>query len=185
MKRAIVLIFFCVTSIYAQANERWKQYEFTNHKNESVKTERFLGQYVIVNFTYTDCVVYCTTQTHQLKNLRSRLVNEVQNKNIVFLSISMRPDRDTPKSLNSFAKRFLLEDCTDWQFVTGKQVEIAALMDDLGVKVAYGNTPNQFNHTTKIYLLDTLGKMAEAFEGIPIEDEKIIRKINALEKNSI
>ena len=129
--------------------------------------------------------MYCTTQTQQLKNLRSRLVNEVKNKNIQFISISLLPDRDGPKSLNGFAKRFSLEDKQDWQFVTADPVQIAKLKNSLGVQVAFGNEPNQFNHSTKVYLFDTRGEMVEAFDGIPIEDEKIFKKINALEENII
>lgn len=167
------------------ADEKWLNYKFTSHKNKTINTKAMLGKYIIVNFTYTDCVMYCTTQTQQLKNLRSRLVNEVKNKNIQFISISLLPDRDSPKSLNSFAKRFSLEDKQDWQFVTADPAQIAKLKNSLGVQVAFGNGPNQINHSTKVYLFDTHGELVETFDGIPIEDEKIIKKINALEENII
>lgn len=171
--------------MHCHADEKWLSYKFTSHKNEIVKTKGFLGKFVIVNFTYTDCVMYCTTQTQQLKNLRSRLANEASNRSIVFLSISLLPDRDNSKSLSGFAKRFSLEDELDWQFVTARVEQITELKKSLGVQVAFGKEPNQFNHSTKVYLFDTHGQMVEAFDGIPIEDEKIIKKINTLEENAI
>jgi cytochrome oxidase Cu insertion factor (SCO1/SenC/PrrC family) len=169
--------------LFCHANEKWLNYKFISHKNETILPKSMLGKYVIVNFTYTDCVMYCTTQTQQLKSLKNRLANEVSTKNILFLSISLRPDRDTTKSLNGFAKRFALENLKDWQFVTAKPAAIEELKNTLGVKVAYGKDENQVNHTTKIYLFDTHGEMVDAFEGIPLDDESIIKKINALEKS--
>jgi protein SCO1/2 len=74
----------------------------------------------IVNFIYTNCPDTCPIQSAQLRQIQEDFKNE---KDLLLVSITVDPKRDTPKVLSEYADRFGA-DPARWFFLTGEQENI-------------------------------------------------------------
>ena len=85
---------------------------------------------VAVNFIFTHCGDSCPAETASLRKVRQLLGGRF-GKDIFFYSISIDPDRDTPKMLKEYAERFRLD--SGWRFLTGRKSDITLLRKKLGL----------------------------------------------------
>ena len=96
------------------------------------------GKVVVVDFIYTTCTDVCPALTAQMASLRTRLAEEgLLGDNVVLLSISVDPARDTPEVMRSYSEHFAA-DPANWRFLTGDQPVIRQVVEDgfmLGVEV--------------------------------------------------
>src|SRR5690242_10787973 len=72
---------------------------------------------VVINLIYTHCSASCPLETAKLAQVQ-RLLGDRVGKDIFFYSISIDPERDTPKALKAYAQRFHVK--PGWLFLTGK-----------------------------------------------------------------
>src|SRR5262245_18620386 len=77
----------------------------------------FRGKVVAVTFIYTLCTDTCPVLTPMMSFVQDRLGKDFAEK-IVFISITVDPDRDTPEVLNEYAKAFGANPA-GWFFLTG------------------------------------------------------------------
>lgn len=84
---------------------------------------------VLINFIYTSCQKSCIPTTANLARVHKILGDRV-GRDLLFLSISLDPTVDTPKSLKEYASRF--GQYRGWYFLTGNEGEIDALRRSLG-----------------------------------------------------
>jgi protein SCO1/2 len=114
---------------------RWGANYFPNVPltTQDGKTVRFYddlikGRSVAINFIFTDCTEVCPLETANLVQVYKELGSRA-GKDIVFYSISIDPQRDTPEVLKAYAEKF----GATWLFLTGKQEDIRLLGKKLGV----------------------------------------------------
>ena len=91
------------------------------------------GKNVAVNVIYTSCKDECPLETARMAEVQ-RLLGERMGKDIFFLSISIDPDKDTPKVLKAYADKFGVG--PGWLFLTGKNEDIKVLTRKLGLSRA-------------------------------------------------
>lgn len=96
------------------------------------------GKVVLADFIYTTCTDICPVLTAQMASLRTRLADEsLLGDDVVLLSISVDPTRDTPEVLKAYSEPFAA-DPTNWFFLTGDEAAIRQVVVDgfmLGVEV--------------------------------------------------
>jgi protein SCO1/2 len=96
------------------------------------------GKVVVADFIYTTCTDICPALTAQMAALRTRLADEgLLGDDVVLLSISVDPARDTPAVLKAYSEPFAA-DAANWYFLTGDEAAIRAVVVDgfmLGVEV--------------------------------------------------
>ena len=90
------------------------------------------GKTVAINLIFTDCVDVCPLSTAKLVELRKILGKRV-GRDIVFYSISIDPERDTPAVLKAYAEKFGVGAESDWLFLTGKPKDIQLATKKLGL----------------------------------------------------
>jgi len=88
------------------------------------------GKAVVVNAIYTSCKDECPLETARLAQVQ-RLLGERVGKDIFFYSITIDPERDTPKVLKAYAEQFGVG--PGWLFLTGKKEDIKFVTKKLGL----------------------------------------------------
>jgi protein SCO1 len=83
-----------------------------------------IGKVWVADFIYTHCTDTCPLQTAQMARLQQELAAEAD---LLFVSITVDPARDTPRVLRTYAARYGA-DPARWWFLTGKKEPIYALI---------------------------------------------------------
>jgi cytochrome oxidase Cu insertion factor (SCO1/SenC/PrrC family) len=102
--------------------------------NNPVNMSHFEGKIVVITFVYTHCPDVCPAVTYQMKKLSEELGDDY-NESVVFLSVTVDPERDTPERLASFASDY----DASWQFLTSTDDspvgDMASVWYDYGIEV--------------------------------------------------
>lgn len=85
---------------------------------------------VLINVIFTSCKDACPLITRQLTEVRDRL-GEAFGKQVVFISLSSDPVRDTPAALKAFAQKNNAA-TPGWIFLTGKKADMDNVLRRLG-----------------------------------------------------
>jgi len=82
------------------------------------------GKVVVVNFVYTRCALpqFCLRMSNNFAALQRRFDKEL-GRDLVLLTITFDPERDTPEALASYASRWQANPA-GWHFLTGSTTEI-------------------------------------------------------------
>lgn len=96
------------------------------------------GKVVVADFIYTTCTDICPALTAQMASLRTRLADAgLLGDDVVLLSISVDPIRDTSEVLRAYSEPFAA-DPANWYFLTGDEAAIRQVVVNgfmLGVEV--------------------------------------------------
>ncbi len=96
------------------------------------------GKVVVTDFIYTTCTDICPAITAQMAALRTRLAEEgLLGDDVMLVSISVDPARDTPEVLRAYSEPFGADAAT-WRFLTGDEASIRRVVVDgflLGIEV--------------------------------------------------
>jgi protein SCO1 len=121
--------------------------------NQDGKTLRFYddllkGKIVVLDLIYTNCQYACPLETARLAQVQ-RILGDRVGKDIFFYSISIDPQRDTPKQLKEYAEKFHAG--PSWQFLTGKKEDIDLISRKLGL-YSDPDPANKDGHTPDVLL---------------------------------
>jgi protein SCO1/2 len=138
------------------------------------KLDRYTtGRVTLLSFIYTYCVdpIGCPLAFETFTRVRERLLKTPDlAKQVRFVSLSFDPVNDTPTAMKHYAGK--LADATSplrWHFLTTRSVdELRPIIDDFGQDVSVqvddkGRPTRLYNHTLKIFLLDTQGRVREIY----------------------
>ncbi|MFX0091733.1 MAG: SCO family protein [Candidatus Hodarchaeota archaeon] len=111
-----------------------------NQDSEEVNLSDFNGKVVLMGFMYTSCpdAEFCILMNSNFKTLQDEF-GERMGPEIVFLSISLDPERDTPEILKTFGT-YYQADFSAWQFLTGDNATVHEVLDDYNV-IAFKEMP--------------------------------------------
>ena len=122
----------------------------TTHEGKKVKfyDDLLKDKIVIINFMYVKCNGTCPGTTANLVKVQKLLGNRV-GKDIFMYSITLKPEEDTPKVLNAYAKAYKVG--RGWQFLTGDPKDIELLRQKLGfIDRDPVRDANKSNHITML-----------------------------------
>ncbi|URM32712.1 SCO family protein [Cytobacillus firmus] len=129
----------------------------------------FEGKYVFITFLYTSCGTVCPELEVNMSEVYKRIPEEYIGHDIQFLSISFDPERDDPKTLDTYRQAFG-SDGETWRMARiPDQKELESLLDRFGVIVIpdeYGN----FAHNSAFYLVNPKGQLIEVMDYTLIEE---------------
>jgi protein SCO1/2 len=122
----------------SRISDRFPDIELLDHRGRNVRFYSDLVQdrCVCVIYFYTRCTGSCPGTTRLVKKLRKDLADEFSNDELVFISLTLEPDVDTPEELQDYMRGNGIEDdpsLPDWVYATGDFEEIDALRKSLGV----------------------------------------------------
>ncbi len=121
---------------------------------EITKLDRYKGHPVLITMFYASCPHVCPLLISTIKLTESKLSPE-QRADLRVLTISIDPERDTPEKMLETMERHSVE-ASRWSMVRPQPGDLRTIAGVFGVK--YKQLPNgEFNHTTRIILLDREG----------------------------
>lgn len=106
--------------------------ELLTHEGRKVRfySDVLAGRTVLINVIYTNCKDACPLITQHLNQVRG-LLGERFGREIVFVSLSSDPERDSPAALRGFAEA-QNADLSGWTFLTGAKPNMDHILKKLG-----------------------------------------------------
>lgn len=110
------------------------------------------GKVVALTFLYTSCPDVCPLTAARFRAAQDALQGDADR--VVFMAVSVDPDRDTPKAAQDFSAAHGLR--TNWYYLIGDRAQLARVWSAYGIGVQSGSTT--VSHNDAVYLIDRRGR---------------------------
>jgi protein SCO1/2 len=138
--------------------------------------DRYRGKPVLVTMFYTSCPHVCPMLISTIKLTESKLSTE-ERADLRVLTISIDPEHDTPEKLRETQERHSV-DSSRWSMTRSQPGDLRTIAGVFSVK--YKKLPDgEFNHTTRIVLLDRDGTQVASTEQLGRPDAAFLEAIKS------
>ena len=142
-----------------------------DQRRERVTLAGLSGKVVVVNFVYTRCALpqFCLRMSNNFAALQKRFGVEL-SRDLVLLTITFDPDRDTPEALASYASRWQANPA-GWHFLTGSAADIRRVCGLFGQEAF----PDEglMNHSLHTAIIGRTGTLVANIEGNQFTPEQL------------
>ena len=135
------------------------------------------GKVVAVTFIYTECPDICPMLTQKMVEVQDELGADF-GKKIVFVSISLDPEHDTPEVLKDYAE-FWGAKPEGWSFLTGSLDAVRDVTRRYGVFFSK-KEDGSVEHSQLTTLVDADGQMRVQYLGARFDPEEFRRDLMSL-----
>ncbi len=155
-------------------------FTFTERSGRKVSLADLKGKVWVAQFFYTHCTDICPLTVPQMGLLHLEYLNDPDFRSMVrFVSITVDPERDTPKVLSKYAEHFSA-DPDLWLFLTGNKAATVRLAQH-GFKLGIGEEANppevvkktgeekELFHSNRLVLVDRNAQIRGYYSGIDAE----------------
>jgi protein SCO1/2 len=143
----------------------------------NVSLSQFRGKAVAVTFIFASCSATCPILTAKMASVQTDLGSDFGSK-IVFLSITVDPEHDTPDVLQRYASTFGA-DSVGWKFLTGSPAAIQDVERRYGIFAAKSQD-REVDHTNLTSLVDTRGMLRVQYIGVRFDPDEFRRDLLSL-----
>jgi protein SCO1/2 len=138
--------------------------------------DRYRGKPVLVTMFYASCPHVCPMLISTIKLTESKLSAE-ERAGLRVLTVSIDPERDTPEKLRETLKRHSV-DASRWSMTRSQPDDLRTIAGVFNVR--YKKLPDgEFNHTTRIILLDREGTQVASTEQLGRHDATLLEAIKS------
>jgi protein SCO1 len=137
------------------------------------------GKVVAVTFIFTLCTATCPVLTPMMALVQDQLGPDFDSK-VVFASITVDPERDTPEMLKLYAQMYGV-DVAGWSFLTGAPPVIQDLTRRYGVFAAKSSN-GDIEHSFLTSIVDRRGILRVQYLGVRFDPEEFRRDLVSLMK---
>lgn len=163
-------------------NHHISPFSFTNQEGKTITNADVEGKIVVVEYFFATCKGICPKMNENLAKVYAKFKG---NKDVMFLSHTVDPVKDTVGALKAYSQRFDA-DPAQWMFLTGDKKQlydmarysylISAEDDTAGISI-----DKDFIHDKHYILVDHLGRVRGFYDGLNDADiEKIEKDIKTL-----
>jgi protein SCO1/2 len=124
------------------------------------------GKSVLIDFVYTSCPGPCSVLTSKLVSVAQDLGPRL-GKQVQMLSITLDPERDSPKVLKEYAWRLGAER-PGWLFLTGTPQEIDQALAPYKVR-RMKEADGSVTHMETLFLLGPDGRQRRIYNGVEVK----------------
>lgn len=159
--RPIALILACVLAALVGCNRLPEEetsdhlftipsFTLTNQDNEPFGSEQLQGKTWIACLFFTECAGPCPMMAARLREMQEA----VDDPNVLLVSVSCDPQKDTPETLKNYAKAVGAVEGR-WYFLTGQPEQVQEFATQ-GLKLHYSpaDATQPIEHSTKFLLID-------------------------------
>ena len=148
--------------------------ELIDHDNQSFSLKSLYGKTVVLNFMFNGC---SPVQTVGLRRVFLDHELDSKDKGIVFLSISIAPETDTPKQLKNFALQYGI-DAKNWRLGITDRTSLDVLLEMFNAGEPVTDDPNA--HLNTVFLITPDGQMEKVYTGFPITPSVVYSDLTSL-----
>jgi cytochrome oxidase Cu insertion factor (SCO1/SenC/PrrC family) len=149
------------------------------------------GRITLMGLVYTRChdAQGCPRATWAFSQVRGLLrADPALERRVRLVTLSFDPEHDTPRAVAEYARNVRAPGGgADWRFYTTRSnAQLAPILDALGQDVARAReSPDDFEHTVKVFLLDPRGDVREIYSSAWLVPEIIVNDIRTIERESL
>ena len=164
--------------VLVDKNHKIDDYQLTNQQGQIVSTREWNDKIVVSNFFFTRCPSICPKM---IKNLKEVQRSYSGSKNLLIVSFSVDPERDSEKVLKNYAVRFDINEA-NWDLLTGSKIEIYRLArNSFQVTATDGDGgPEDFIHSDKLVLIDKKKQIRGYYKGT--DENEVAQLIKDIKK---
>ena len=147
-------------------------FTLTDHTGQPVRFSTIgAGKVVVMNFIYTRCALpqFCLRASNVFSVFQRRFARQY-GRDLVLLSVTFDPERDTPEVLATYAARFNA-DPKMWRFLTGKTADVRRICALFGVESYLDE--GLLNHSLHAAVIDRHGRVVANVEGNQYTPEQL------------
>ncbi len=163
-----------------------EDFSFTNQDGKVITNADVKGKIYVVSYFFATCKGICPKMNEHLTNVAKAFRG---NKNVMILSHTVDPKKDSVAALKEYSMRFEA-DPSQWMFLTGDKKKlydmarysylISAQDDTTGVTI-----DKDFIHDNHYVLVDKDGQVRGFYDGLRMDEvNKLITDINGLLKDN-
>lgn len=151
--------------------DRVPDFSLVDQAGRRVTLSGLRGKVVAVNFIYTRCALpqFCLRVSNNFGVLQKRFADRL-GRDLVLLTITFDPQRDTPEALARYASQWKADPRT-WHFLTGAVGDVRRVCSQFGVD--YFPDEGLMNHSLRTAILDRDGTLAANVEGNAYTPEQL------------
>jgi protein SCO1/2 len=157
-------------------------FSFIDQDGKSISQKNIEGKIHVANFFFTACGSICPAI---MKNIKEMQVPLRQDTNVVFLSYSVTPWRDSITKLKKYAENTCISS-PNWHLLTGNKSDIYKLArtsyfaeEDIG----FSKDSSEFLHTEHILLIDKQKRLRGIYNGtLQLETQQLAKDIEVLKR---
>lgn len=179
----IALMFILPGYYYYVTKSRAIDFTLENWDQTTVSMHDLRDKTVILTFSYSNCTVRCPVVTVRLKSLDELMESP---EDVVYLHVSIDPDKDTPESMKKYFGLYKLDPVKDkrWMFVSGQETDLLKLWEFYGIeieKIKDKSLPEGYymEYNPMLVLIDKRGSIKHQ-EDFYFEEDNIISKIREI-----
>lgn len=150
--------------VFRSIGEQLPPFALYNQYGELVKSSDLLGKTCVINFIFTRCMNprMCPAATTRMQQLQE-MVNEAGLENVLFVSMTLDPDFDTPGIYNAYASGREI-DGSNFYFLGGPRQPLLDLKNQLGI-LSSKDPELIIDHTMRTILVDPKGEIVYQVPG--------------------
>jgi len=158
-----------------ELNQPVPDFTLTDQAHKRIALSQLKGKVVVMNFIYTSCALpqFC----YRMTNHFSVLQNRFKGRDLVLLSITFDPARDTPERLAEYARQWKA-DAARWHFLTGPSDGIERVAAMFGLD--YFPDEGLINHSVRTVVIDRAGRLLANVEGNQFTAQQLGDLVSAL-----
>ncbi|MFO8027733.1 MAG: SCO family protein [Opitutales bacterium] len=169
--------------VFRSIGEKLPPFALYNQSGELIKSSDLRGKTCVINFIFTRCMNprMCPAATKRMRQLQEK-VGEAGLEDVVFVSMTLDPEFDTPGVFNAYASGRDI-DGSNYYFLGGPRQPLFDLKEQLGILAS--KDPEQIiDHTMRTILVDPTGEIVYQVPGSMWDVNDFFNRIERLNTNS-
>ncbi len=170
--------------ILGEPGHRAGNFSFVNQMGENITQKNIEGKISIVEYFFTSCPGICKVMNKNLYKVYKAYFN---SSNIIILSHTVDPDRDSVQTLAVYAERMEIPDNSNWHLLTGNKKDLYDIARKdylLAVEDHSVEIEEDFIHTPYVSLVDEQRRIRGFYDVTDSsQTTALIRDIALLEKH--
>lgn len=157
------------------------EFTLTNQDGKRLALKELRGKVLALTFIFASCADTCPLLTAKMVGIQNRLASDFGPK-VFFVSITVDPERDTPKVLKRYAEAYKANPA-GWAFLTGTKAEIHDVAKRYGIYYKKSQR-GDVDHTFLTSLVDQNGTLRVQYMGVKFDPDEMLRDLQSLLKEA-
>ena len=134
-----------------------------DHEGDEYDFSEFEGKYMLMTFIYTACSTVCPQLEMNVKEVYEQIPEQYLGDDLMFLSVSFDPERDTPQILNNYREN-IGGDGNIWRMARiADEQQLKATLDGFDI-IVIPDRDGDYSHNVAFYLVDTEGYLIDVMD---------------------